>query len=63
MPNSANKCSRAGCDMAAVHIIQWRNPKVHAEDRIKQWAACGEHLGFLSEYLKLRGFYLKDLPI
>jgi hypothetical protein len=44
----------------AKHLIEWRNPKVHDPDRVKSWGACDEHLGFLSEYLKLRNFYLRD---
>jgi len=52
------KCSRAGCESQAVKLIQWRNPKIHSSDRVKVWAACDEHLGFLVDYLQARNFFL-----
>jgi hypothetical protein len=57
------KCSRAGCNSSALHLISWRNPKLHAADRIKSWAACEEHRQYLIDYLGARNFYLEDRPI
>jgi hypothetical protein len=36
----------------------WRNPRVHTDGRTKRWAACGEHLVFLVDYLRSRDFFL-----
>lgn len=52
------ECSRAGCTTAAVWRIDWRNPKIHAEGRVKTWLACDEHLEFLREFLAARSFPL-----
>ena len=49
-------CSRAACRVPATHHIRWRNPRIHAEDRVKIWLACDEHVDFLSEYLRAREF-------
>jgi hypothetical protein len=49
-------CSRAGCRAAATWQIQWRNPRIHAEDRRKTWVACDEHVDFLREFLASRDF-------
>jgi hypothetical protein len=54
------KCSKAGCQLKAEHLIYWRNPKVHSPEREKVWAACDEHRGFLVDYLAARSFYLRD---
>lgn len=50
------ECSRAGCRESALWRVEWRNPKIHSEDRIKVWLACEEHVGFLSEFLRSRSF-------
>lgn len=50
------ECSRAGCRRPATHHILWRNPRIHAEDRVKTWLACDEHIGFLGDYLRSREF-------
>lgn len=52
----APQCSRAGCREAAVWNVNWRNPRIHAEDRVKVWLACDEHREYLSEYLAARDF-------
>lgn len=57
------KCSRAGCSSSAEQLLDWRNPKVHAVDRVKTWAACAAHTAFLSEYLSAREFLLSTRPI
>ena len=58
MSNLLQKCSRAGCQQAAQWLLDWRNPGVHSPDRFKTWAACSEHLEFLTDYLANRGFLL-----
>ena len=58
MEQKQTKCSRAACSAAAAYKLQWRNPKIHTEDRTKVWLACDHHLSFLVEYLDSRGFYL-----
>jgi hypothetical protein len=50
------QCSRAGCRASARWNIHWRNPRIHAEDRVKVWLACEEHRDFLRDYLASRGF-------
>lgn len=49
-------CSRAGCRETASWRIEWRNPKIHAADRVKVWLACDEHEEFLREFLAAREF-------
>jgi hypothetical protein len=49
-------CSRAGCLERAVWRVEWRNPKIHAEDRVKVWLACEEHVEYLREFLAARQF-------
>jgi hypothetical protein len=36
--------------------VSWRNPKIHGNDRVKVWLACGEHADYLRDYLAQRGF-------
>lgn len=56
-------CSRAGCGAPASWRIEWRNPKIHAEDRVKTWTACDEHVEFLAAFLEARSFPLVRLPL
>ncbi|MGX5680470.1 hypothetical protein [Schumannella luteola] len=56
------RCSRAGCRADASWSIGWRNPRIHAADRVKLWAACDEHRGFLEDYLVTRGFPVVVAP-
>ncbi|WP_427871203.1 hypothetical protein [Leucobacter luti] len=58
-PTHRFECSRAGCREAAVWAIEWRNPKIHAEDRRKTWLACAEHREVLEEFLAARSFPLE----
>lgn len=51
-------CSRAGCRADASWRIEWRNPKIHAENRVKTWTACDEHIDFLAAFLEARSFPL-----
>ena len=56
-------CSRAGCTRTAQFNVNWRNPKIHSEDRVKVWLACDEHQDYLSEYLAARDFPVVVTPI
>jgi hypothetical protein len=51
-------CSRAGCRAGALWRLDWRNPRIHAEDRTKTWLACDEHVEFLTGFLLTRDFPL-----
>ena len=51
-----DRCSRAGCTSPATSKVNWRNPRIHAEDRVKVWLACDEHSEFLRDYLSSRSF-------
>jgi hypothetical protein len=53
------RCSAKGCTRPAVYALLWRNPKIHAEDRTKQWLACAEHRDSLSDFLARRDFPLR----
>jgi len=52
-------CSAKGCRALATHVILWNNPKLHTPDREKPWHACASHLDSLSQFLQLRGFFLR----
>ena len=56
-------CSRAGCLEDAAWRIEWRNPKIHTEDRVKVWLACDEHVDYLAEFLLARSFPVRRRPI
>jgi len=56
-------CSRAGCAAAASWRIDWRNPRIHAEDRRKTWLACEDHVGYLRDFLGAREFPLEVSPL
>ncbi|HEY8281929.1 MAG TPA: hypothetical protein VIG28_05565 [Leifsonia sp.] len=56
-------CSRAGCTEPAQWRLEWRNPKIHAEDRVKVWLACPEHVDFLREFLSARDFPLQVVAV
>jgi hypothetical protein len=55
-------CSRAGCRKAASWSVNWRNPRIHAEDRVKVWLACDEHVDYLRDYLAARDFPVDVKP-
>lgn len=57
------RCSRVRCAAAAVWAIQWRNPKIHSEERRKVWLACGEHRPTLEAFLSDRSFPLSVIPV
>ena len=50
------RCSRAGCSADATRNVNWRNPRIHDESRVKVWLACDEHREFLRDYLASRDF-------
>lgn len=50
------RCSRAGCVEVATAQVNWRNPRIHPESRVKVWLACTAHVSFLHDYLGSRGF-------
>lgn len=50
------QCSRADCTSAARWNINWRNPRIHGEERVKIWLACDEHRDYLHDYLANRSF-------
>jgi hypothetical protein len=56
-------CSRAGCREDAAWNVNWRNPKIHGEERVKVWLACDEHREYLSEYLAARDFPVVVTPV
>ncbi|GAA4193852.1 hypothetical protein GCM10022288_28300 [Gryllotalpicola kribbensis] len=60
---TAHECSRAGCREAASWRLDWRNPKIHAEGRLKTWLACDEHREFLNGFLSSRGFPVMVSPL
>ena len=53
---ATERCSRAGCTNPATWAVDWRNPRIHAEDRVKTWLACDDHVEYLREYLATRDF-------
>ncbi len=60
---SHSECSRAGCRSTAAWRIDWRNPRIHADDRRKTWVACDEHVGYLRDFLAARDFPLTVAPL
>jgi hypothetical protein len=57
------QCSSAGCSATASWRVNWRNPRIHAADRVKVWLACDAHRGTLREYLATRGFPVLLSPL
>jgi hypothetical protein len=57
------RCSRAGCASVATHTVNWRNPRIHSEDRVKVWLACDEHAEYLRDYLATRDFPVLVAPV
>ena len=57
------QCSRAGCRAPAHWRIDWRNPRIHGEDRTKSWVACDEHRDYLREFLAAREFPVAVFPL
>lgn len=57
------RCSAAGCDAAAEFRVNWRNPRIHPDDRVKVWLACAAHRETLHSYLATRGFPVRVTPL
>jgi hypothetical protein len=49
-------CSAKGCRAVATWAVVWNNPRLHAPDREKVWAACDEHKQPLADHLAVRSF-------
>ena len=62
-PGETPQCSAKGCRHDAVHVLVWNNPKLHTPGREKNWVACEDHLGSLSQFLELRGFLRRVDPL
>lgn len=58
----APRCSRAGCRADAAWNVNWRNPRIHGEDRVKVWLACDDHRDYLRDYLAARDFPVTVTP-
>lgn len=56
------ECSAKGCRAPAVHQLRWNNPSLHTPEYRKAWLACDEHLEWLSDFLRARGF-LRDTTV
>ena len=56
-------CSRKGCRAEAAWRLLWNNPRIHTPERRKTWLACGEHRGWLEEYLQTRDLWKETLPL
>ena len=59
----SERCSRAGCATDATWNVNWRNPRIHSEDRVKVWLACDEHVDYLRDYLSTRDFPVIVTPL
>lgn len=57
------QCSSAGCGAGAAWRVNWRNPRIHASDRVKVWLACDDHRATLADYLATRGFPVVVTPL
>ena len=60
--DAGTPCSAAGCAAPAAYALHWRNPRIHPDDRVKTWAACGAHRESLAERLRSRGFPVVETP-
>ncbi|WP_198586891.1 hypothetical protein [Glycomyces xiaoerkulensis] len=54
--DEAPVCSARACRERARWMLRWRNPKLHTPERVKEWAACDDHLDHLREFLTRRRF-------
>jgi hypothetical protein len=62
-PDEAARCSAKGCRAAATVDLQWRNPKLHDQSRVKHWLACDDHADHLADFLARRQFLLDRRPL
>lgn len=58
-----SRCSRAECRELATWAVNWRNPRIHSEDRVKVWLACDDHVDYLRDYLASRDFPVLVTPV
>ncbi|MDM7989260.1 hypothetical protein [Arthrobacter sp. zg-Y877] len=56
-------CSRKACRLDAQWRLLWNNPRIHTPERRKTWLSCGEHRGWLEDYLQTRGLWKETLPL
>jgi hypothetical protein len=56
-------CSARGCRQAARWVHAWNNPKLHAPERRKAWAACDDHRESLGAFLRARDFLRETVPV
>lgn len=56
-------CSAKGCRADALHLVHWRNPRIHGPERRKTWAACDSHVTTLSGFLRARSFPVEVSPL
>jgi hypothetical protein len=56
-------CSRAECRADATFTVNWRNPRIHSDDRVKVWHACDDHVEYLRDYLATRSFPVLVAPL
>lgn len=61
--DGVQRCSRAGCEAVATAAVNWRNPKIHAPDRVKVWLGCDEHRDYLRDFLEARNFPVTVAPL
>ncbi|MCS4484548.1 hypothetical protein NXS08_03480 [Gleimia sp. 6138-11-ORH1] len=55
-------CSARQCTEVARWAVIWRNPRIH-QGREKTWLACEGHREFLAEFVALRGFPYRIVPV
>ena len=55
-------CSRKACRAEATWQLLWNNPRIHTPERRKVWLSCGEHRGWLEDYLQTRGLWKETIP-
>ncbi|HSP53716.1 MAG TPA: hypothetical protein VLO00_12545 [Cryobacterium sp.] len=60
---ATTSCSRAGCRESPGWRLDWRNPRIHDEDRVKTWLACDLHVDYLRDFLASRDFPLTVSPL
>jgi hypothetical protein len=61
--DEAPTCSARGCQLPAVWVLLWNNPRIHTPDREKSWLACDTHRDTLGEFLNRRGFLRRFEPL
>ena len=55
-------CSARECTAPATVGVVWSNPAIHT-GREKTWLACDEHREFLVEYVRYRGFPVREVAL